>query len=229
MYFWKCWRDTRVFFVAFLIIAAAVIPLAAFVCNGTGILQEGFGRDAVVSTFGLLMTVITLGLGTIGAIHEFSDKAVHFLFTKPRSRAYFVWVGWSVGCMEVLGIAAVNLLAGSATLAFYHPVHFLSALFGALKGFDIVGIFIYGAFVYGQTYALTVVLRSGLKGLGASLGVWMGLSAIAAALWARWHVHMPTPPDRIGPLPILISDAVWILIALLFVFGAQLVAERAEI
>lgn len=229
MYFWKCWRDTRAFFVAFLIIAAAVIPLAALVCNGTGIMQEGFGKDAVVSTLGLLMTVITLGLGAIGAIHEFSDKAAHFLFTKPRSRAYFVWVGWSVGCMEVLGIAAVNLLAGSATLAYYHPGHFLSSLIDALKGFDIAGIFIYGAFVYGQTYALTAVLRSGLKGLGASLGAWMGLSAIAAALWTRWRVHMPVPPDRIGSLPILISDAVWILIAVLFVFGAQLVVERTEV
>lgn len=229
MYFWKCWRDTRTFFIAFLIIAAAVIPLTAFVCNGTGIMREGFGTGTVEATFGLLMTVITLGLGAIGAIHEFTDKAVHFLFTKPRSRAYFVWVGWSVGCMEVLGIAAVNLLAGSATLAFYHPGHFLSALFAALKGFDIAGIFIYGIFVYGQTYALTAVLRSGLQGLGASLGATTGQWAIAAAMWARWRVHVPIPPERIGPLPILVSDAVWILIAVLFVFGAQLIVKRVEI
>ncbi|HZV89187.1 MAG TPA: hypothetical protein VFF95_16675 [Candidatus Binatus sp.] len=229
MYFWKCWRDTRAFFVAFLIIAAAVIPLTALVCNGTGIMQEGFGRDAVVSTFGLLMTVITLGLGAIGAIHEFSDKAVHFLFTKPRSRAYFVWIGWLVGCIEVLGIAVVNLLAGSATLAFYHPGQYLSAFFGALKGFDIAGIFIYGVFVYGQTYALTAVLRSGLKGLGASLGATTGLWAFAAAIWARWRLHLPIPADHIGHLPVALSNAVWILTALLFVFGAQLVVERAEI
>lgn len=229
MYFWKCWRDTRAFFIAFLIIAASVIPLTALVCNGTGIMHEGFGRDAVVSTFGLLTTVITLGLGAIGAIHEFSDQAVHFLFTKPRSRAYFVWVGWVVGSIEVLGIAVANLLAGSATLAFYHPGHFLSALFGSLKGFDIVGIFIYGVFMYGQTYALTAVLRSGLKGLGASLGATTGLWAIAAAMWARWRLHLPIPADRIGHLPVALSNAVWILVALLFVFGAQLVVERAEI
>lgn len=229
MYFWKCWRDTRAFFIAFLIIAAAVIPLAALVCNGTGIMQEGFGRGAVVSTFGLLMTVITLGLGAIGAIHEFSDKAVHFLFTKPRSRAYFVWVGWSLGCLEVLGIAVVNLLAGSATLAFYHPGHFWSAFFGALKGLDFVEIFVYGVFVYGQTYSLTAILRNGLKGLGASLGLNTGLWAVAAALWARWRIHMPVPADRIESLPIAISHSVWILIAILFVFGAQLVVERTEV
>lgn len=228
MYFWKCWRDTRAFFVAFLIIAAAVIPVTALVCTGTGLMRD-FGRDAAKSTFGLLMTVITLGLGAIGAIHEFADKAVHFLFTKPRSRAYFVWVGWAVGCIEVLAIAVVNLLAGGVTLAFYSSGPFWSALLGALKGFDVIGIFIYGAFVYGQTYSLTAVLRNGLKGLGASLGATTGLWAFAAALWARWRVHVPIPPDRIGSLPMAISNGVWILVALLFVFGAQLVVERTEI
>ncbi len=228
MYFWKCWRDTRSFFIAFLIIAAAVIPVTALVCTGTGLMRD-FGRDAASSTFGLLMTVITLGLGAIGAVHEFADKAVHFLFTKPRSRAYFVWVGWVVGCIEVLAIAVVNLLAGGVTLAFYSRGPFWSALFGALKGFDVVGMSIYGAFVYGQTYSLTAVLRNGLRGLGASLGATTGLWAFAAALWARWRVHLPIPPDRIGSLPMAVSDGVWILVALLYVFGAQLHVERAEI
>jgi hypothetical protein len=228
MYFWKCWRDTRSFFIAFLIIAAAVIPVTALVCTGTGLMRD-FGREAASSTFGLLMTVITLGLGAIGAVHEFADKAVHFLFTKPRSRAYFVWVGWIVGCIEVLTIAVVNLLAGGVTLAFYSRGPFWSALPGALRGFDVVGILIYGAFVYGQTYSLTAVLRNGLKGLGASLGATTGLWAFAAALWARWKVHLPIPPDRIGSLPVVVSDGIWILVAVLFVFGAQLVVERAEI
>jgi len=191
--------------------------------------MRDFGRDAASSTFGLLMTVITLGLGAIGAVHEFADKAVHFLFTKPRSRAYFVWVGWVVGCIEVLAIAVVNLLAGGVTLAFYSRGPFWSALFGALKGFDVVGMSIYGAFVYGQTYSLTAVLRNGLRGLGASLGATTGLWAFAAALWARWRVHLPIPPDRIGSLPMAVSDGVWILVALLYVFGAQLHVERAEI
>jgi hypothetical protein len=228
MYIWKCWRDTRSFFIAFLIIAAAVIPVTALVCTGTGLMRD-FGRDAVSSTFGLLMTVITLGLGAIGAIHEFADKAVHFLFTKPRSRAYFVWVGWAVGCIEVLAIAIVNLLAGSVTLTLYGKDPFWSALFGALRGFNIAAIFIYGLFVYGQTYSLTAVLRNGLKGLGASLGLTTGLWAFAAAMRARWGVHVPIPADRIGSLPVAISNGIWILVALLFVFGAQIVVNRSEV
>jgi hypothetical protein len=99
----------------------------------------------------------------------------------------------------------------------------------ALKGFDVIGICIYGAFVYGQTYSLTAILRNGLKGLGASLGATTGLWAFSAALWARWRVHVRIPPNRIGTLPMVVSSGIWILVALLFVFGAQLVVERAEV
>jgi hypothetical protein len=38
MYFWKCWRDTRSFFIAFVIIAATVVPITALVCMGTGLI-----------------------------------------------------------------------------------------------------------------------------------------------------------------------------------------------
>ena len=64
---------------------------------------------------------------------------------------------------------------------------------------------------------------------GASLGLNTGLWAVAAALWARWRIHMPVPAERIESLPIAINHTVWILIAILFVFGAQLVVERTEV
>jgi hypothetical protein len=54
MYFWKCWRDTRPFFIVFLMIAAAMMPAAAVVCVGTGLLEE-FGTSAVLSTFALIL------------------------------------------------------------------------------------------------------------------------------------------------------------------------------
>ena len=228
MYFWKCWRDTRSFFIAFLIIAAAAVPVTALVCTGTGLMRD-FGKEAVSSTFGLLMTVITLGLGAIGAIHEFSDNAVHFLFTKPRSRAYFVWSGWTVGCVEVMAIAIVNVLAGGITLALYSKGQFGSALFRALSGFNIVDILIYGLVSYGLTYSLTAVLRNGLKGLAASMAVMIGFVNVAAAFHKLWNINIPTPAERIGNLPMVISYAVWVSVALLFVFGAQFVVERAEI
>ncbi|HEY2548792.1 MAG TPA: hypothetical protein VGI46_22135 [Candidatus Acidoferrum sp.] len=111
MYFWKCWRDTRSFFVVFLIIAAIVMPVSAMVSLGTHLVED-FGLSAFLGTFGLVLTAVALGLGAIGASHEFAENTAHFLFTKPRSRAYFVWAGWAVGFAELLAVAAIYFLAG---------------------------------------------------------------------------------------------------------------------
>jgi hypothetical protein len=228
MYFWKCWRDTRSFFIAFLIIGAAAIPVTAVVCRGTGWMRD-FGAEAVRSTFGLLMTIIALGLGAIGAIHEFADKAVHFLFTKPRSRAYFVWMGWGIGCLEIVAIALVNVASGATTLALYSKGPFWFSFFHALRGLDTIEILIYGLLYYGMTYSLTAVLRSGLKGLGASMAVMTGYWNIAAVFHWLWKIEIPMPAERIGNLPIVMSTSVWVLLALLFVAWAQRVVERAEV
>jgi ABC-type transport system involved in multi-copper enzyme maturation permease subunit len=97
MYFWKCWRDTRSFFIVFAIIAAVVMPVAAVVCVGTGLL-ENFGAEAFRSTFALIIMFVALALGALCASEEFAGSTIHFLFTKPRTRAYFLWTGWAVGC-----------------------------------------------------------------------------------------------------------------------------------
>src|SRR5260370_37740901 len=111
MYFWKCWRASRSLLVILAIIAAVIMPVAALVSVGTKLLEQ-FGTSAFLSTFGLFGTLSSLALGTLVASEEFADKTVQFLFSKPRSRAYFVWTGWAVGCLELLLIALVNLSAG---------------------------------------------------------------------------------------------------------------------
>jgi hypothetical protein len=232
MYFWKCWRDTRSLFFILLIIAAVIMPVAAVVCVGTGLLEE-FGISAILSTFGLLGMVAALGLGVLGASEEFAEKTVQFLFTKPRTRAYFVWAGWAVGCIELLLIALVNLSVGWVTLSRYTRNPFHSTLFGSTTPQHIVDSMVGGLilflFVYSLTYALTALLRNGLKGLGASMGIIFGLPFFAVAIRWRWKIDVPIPANHIGTLPVMISNVIWILVALLFVFGAQLALERAEI
>ena len=227
MYLWKCWRDTRSFFLVFLIGAAIVMPVAAVVCKGTGLVQE-FGADAFQATFGLLLIAVALGLAAIGAIHEFGDKTAHFLFTKPRTRAYFVWVSWSVGLGELLAIAAVNFLAGWLTLLRFskNPLH--SPVIGPITP-QLIEDLIMAIYTYSLAYSLTAVLRSGLKGLGAALGIVFGLPFLAIAVRWRWHINLPIPTSPIGHLSLVDSDLTWIFIALLFVFGAQVVIERGEV
>ena len=228
MYAWKCWRDTRFFFLAFLIIAAAAMPVAAAVSTGTHLIEQ-FGTMAFQATFSMLVTIVALALGAISAIQEFTEKTAHFLFTKPRSRAYFVWVSWAIGCAELTAIAAMNFLSGWLTLARYGSNSFPSHLFGSIRGEQIAQAVIQGFFVYALTYALTAILRNGLKGLGASFLIMTGLNGVVIAADIGWRVHLPMPSEQIGSLSSEASGIVWVFIALLFVFVAQVVIERAEI
>jgi hypothetical protein len=228
MYAWKCWRDTRLFFLVFVIIAAAAMPVAAVVSTGTHLIVQT-GTPAFQLTFSSLTVIVALALGAISAIQEFTEKTTHFLFTKPRSRAYFVWISWLIGCAELLGVAATNFLSGWLTLAHYGINPFQSHLFGAVSGDKITQVVIQAFFVYALTYALTAVLRNGLKGLGASFLIMTGLNGVVIAADIRWKVLLPMPSERIGSLPMATSGLVWVLFALLFVFAAQVVIERAEI
>lgn len=228
MYFWKCWRDTRSFFVVFVIIAAVVMPVAAVVCVGTGLL-ENFGPEAFRSTFALIIMFAALALGALCASEEFAGETIHFLFTKPHSRGYFLWTGWAVGCVQLLAIALVNWTAGSLTLAHYskHSVH--SAIFDSAMSQQLAGAAIEGLYGYCLTYALTVVLRNGLRGLGASMAIVFGVPFFAIAIRWRWKINLPVPTVPIASFSPLTSNIIWLIVALLFVFAAQLAVERFEI
>jgi hypothetical protein len=228
MYLWKCWRDTRSFYIAFLVVAATAIPVIAFASAGTNIMRD-MGMVAVSGTFGLIMMVTGLGLGALGAAHEFAEEGTHFLFTKPRSRLYFVWAGCSVGCMEILSIAVVYLVASCATLALCGIRPFRSPLLGSLEERNMAEMLLFALFAYALTYSLTAALRNGLKGLGGSMGILTGINAFGVLMRVRWNVHVPIPVERIGSLPLAASYLVWMSVALFFVYAAQVAIERAEI
>lgn len=228
MYFWKCWRDSRSFFLVFLIIAAVIMPVAAVVCVGTGLL-ENFGSEAFRSTFEIITLFVALALGALGASEQFARSTVHFLFTKPRSRAYFVWTGWVVGCAQLLAVDFVNLAVGAATLSHYGKNPFHSVLFGSVTASQLTAVLVLGLYVYCLTYSLTIVLSSGLRGLGASMAIVFGVPFFAIAVRWRWKINFPIPAVPIERLSPLISNFIWMLVALLFVFAAQIVVERTEI
>lgn len=231
MYLWKCWRDTRGFFVVFLAIAALPMPMAAFASHlGKAILDAG--PLAFQNTFTMVVTAVAYALATICAIQEFTDKTAHFLFTKPRSRGYFVWASWIVGFTELLLVAAVNLFVGWRVLAHYGVSAFSDAgpqRWNLVSPQNFIKTGVYACFAYALTFALAAILRNGLKGLGASLGLLAGMAGVAVALQMRWNIDLPLPPQRIGHLTFALSECVWITLGLLFVFAAQLVVERAEI
>jgi hypothetical protein len=76
---------------------------------------------------------------------------------------------------------------------------------------------------------LTVVLRNGLRGLGASIAIVFGVPFFAIAVRWRWKISLPVPTVPIASVSPFTSNIIWLLVALLFVFVAQLVIERTEI
>jgi len=214
--------------MAFLIIAAAAVPFAAAIAVNAHIM-DSFRDTVFLPTVFLILFFVGLGLGTLCAIQEFTEKTTHFLFTRPRSRKYFVWVGWTIGFIELMIIAGVSLSAGWLALAHYGMHPFASAHTEAVKRQDILGLFVYATFIYSLTYSLTAILRNGLKGLGAAMGILAILQAFAIAMRVRWNLNVPIPPLPIDHVPLLLSNSIWIFVALLFVLAAQLVVEQAEV
>jgi hypothetical protein len=221
MYLWKCWRDTRSFFTVFLVIAAAAMPATAAVAVGAHFV-DGFGASAFLPTLHLLLFAVSLGLGTLVAIEQFSEATVHFLLTKPRTRAYFVWAAWGVGCAELLAVALANLSTGWLTLGYYGEADTVDTQ-------QVAGILVYAFVAYALAYSWTAALRSGLGGIGAAMGTIMAAQASSGAAKALWNVTLPTPPMAIAGLPAPISDALWMILAVLFVAAAQHVVARAEV
>ena len=228
MYIWKCWRETRLFCIVFLIIAAAVMPATAVVSMGTHFMEE-FGTSAFTSALASILMGMGLWLGVIGALHGFDDKTVQFLFTKPRRRAYFVWIGWAVGCVELLVVGLVNLFAGWLTLSIYSSHPLSSDVFGSLENHDFVFFFVLSLFTYSQTYAFTAVLRNGVNGLGACLGSGIVYDVLVLTLRLRWNIHVPLVGETMGSLPPGISNLLWMVVGLCFVLAGQVVVERAEV
>jgi hypothetical protein len=228
MYLWKCWRDTRWYLLVFLAIAATAMPLSAFASHG-GTAMLDAGSLALRGWFVMIVTAVAYALGTLCAIQEFTDKTAHFLFTKPRSRSYFVWVSWLVGLTELVLVVVVTFSVGWLVLRHYGVSAFSSNPVAIVSRRDYLEAIVYACFAYALTFALAVICRNGLKGLGASLGLMAGYVGVVDLFLIRWHIMLPIPPRPLWQLSLEMSSVIWLFVALGFVLLAQTVVDRAEI
>ncbi len=225
MYFWKCWRDTRRAFSIYLILAVGG-TLLWFIGMNHALQHASVGTPPeealwflVVSgglAFGLpFAAVMGLGLGSRSVGTEVGGEGGDFLMTRPRSRKYFVWVGWTVGLAEIAILLAVTAVLALAALYYeggpiwrHMPVatHFGPATQASTGGqavnisllltvVDIplllASVAILAFVVHGLTYFLSVLTRSGRRAVTYSL-------LLILAFWTcvnllnRWgHFSLP--------------------------------------
>ncbi len=250
MYAWKCWLDTRVRFLSFLISLAILISLSAVTSSldwrpGSGWSLGHGGLEWVSDVWkktivgGLLLwgagitALASLSLGASGLSEEFATGTIQFLLTRPKPRSHFVWTGWAVGICELLVIVLIGMTAGFGTLV---------VLTGRVYTWRILGmvpfLFAWGAVLYGLTYLMAVLTRDGRNGVIYSLLLTFVYIFSASGAHRFWRVHVPSLFDLLGNYKwVMESDSRfpaasllgWISVAVIFPVFTQLAFERAEV
>lgn len=225
MYFWKCWRDTRRAFSIYLILAVAG-TLLWFIGMSHGLLRASVGAAPEEALWFLVVSgglalglpfaaMMGLGLGSSSVGTEIGGEGGDFLMTRPRSRKYFVWAGWTVGLAEIVVLLCVVTLVALAVLYYeggpiwrYMPVatHFGSASHSSIGGeagavslllavVDIplllMSVVITATVVHGLTYFMSVLTRSGRRAVTYSLALILAFWTSANLLNHWEHVSLP--------------------------------------
>jgi hypothetical protein len=243
MYFWKCWRETRVSFYVFLLIAVtmAVLPwkIIDYAMGDLGARQL-FPLSWMILLFAssALLSLAGMSMGATGISEEFAHKTAAFLLTKPRSIRYFVWTAWAADALQFLALTGTMLLVGASILSWRCQV----PLTGRLLLTFAPGL-IMTLLTFGMTYLLGVLHHNGRNGFISCLGVVIVFPIILKSLEYFWRLHLPSPgdmypveisqmtqhPELIATLPPLWPSVGWLLVALACPFIAQLVLERTEV
>jgi ABC-type transport system involved in multi-copper enzyme maturation permease subunit len=243
MYFWKCWRETRVSFYVLLVIALtlAVLPWK--------IMDSAMGDLGPKQIFALtwmilllassaLLSLAGMSLGATGISEEFAHKTAVFLLTKPRSIRWFVWTGWAANALQFLTLTGTMVLVGASLLSWRCRV----PLTGRLLLTFVPGL-IMTFLLFGMTYLLGVLHQNGRNGFISSLGVVIVFPMICLAAKYFWHIHLPSPgdmypvemseivrhPELVATLPRLWPLVGWSLVALACPLIAELALEHTEL
>lgn len=243
MYFWKCWRETRVSFYVFLSIAftLAVLPwkVVDFAMGDLNPKQFfALGWMLLLFTSSALLSLAGMSLGATGISEEFAHKTAGFLLTKPRSIRWFVWTGWAANALQFLTLTGTMVLLGVSILSWRCHVLFTWRLL-----FTFVPGLVMTFLMFGMTYLLGVLHRNGRNGFISSLGVVIVFPIIGLAAEYFWHIHVPSPvdmypfemgeivrrPELVATLPPLWPLVAWSLVALSCPLVAELVLGRTEL
>ena len=249
MYFWKCWRDSRTLFIDSLIALPALCIIFTVIAVKLGdpdamrkatppsVFQAWSTTTEVVlggwASLFTLMWGLVLGASSLG--EEFKEKTLDFLLVRPRRRRYWVWAGWSVGVCELSAMVLLTVGATFGTLTY---------LTGHVQTWwpltTTLPLALGGAVVYGLTYFMTLVARSGRQGLSYGIGILFINLLLPPAVDYYWKTEFHysifgfmmaacrwvTRASGAFPAGSLV---LWVVIALAFPFAAQLVLERAEV
>ena len=254
MYLWKCWRDTReVLAVSLLLIGV----LFVFVLKQNVVLDHHAPFERISTILPVFLTLqafpvsfVAWLMGTFGAGRDLGDRGGSYLFTRPRSRAYFVWCDWAVGMAQLVPILALlNVVLGVLLhrifVAAGDPLHGSVLIAGSpvtltfIVWLNFGAAFLLAGLVYSVTYFSTVLLKHA-KGIIYGAGVLVGYIFLEQVVPHYWPgIHLPKlvlqefrqsnlgvtgVSDHLG-----LSVAIRAAIILLFPLATQFVLQKTDV
>ena len=254
MYLWKCWRDTRIVLVASLVCIGVLF--VSIVSKDIAIDQHApFERLSNILPFALTIQAFPISfvawlLGSFGVGRDLGDRSGSYVFTRPKSRAYFVWCDWGVGMAQLLPIAALlNLVLGvllhRIIVAVGDPLHGSVLIAGRpvtlafIVWLNFGAAYLLAGLVFSLTYFSTVIAKHA-KGLIYGAGVLVGylfLEQIVPHYWPGIHLpHLVLQEFIQSHLEVMgissylgVSAVIRAGIILVFPFAAQFVLQKTDL
>ncbi len=256
MYLWKYWRESRNLFAGSLL-AVAVLMVAILHEHLGGANHHNPDIAQLWNIWSVFLSLQILPLcftawifGGFGVGHDLGERSGSFVFSRPRSRAWFMWRDWSFGLSQILFIAICLNLAGwlqvhRVLVAVGDPGrNFALSQSGALSiapfaGLTCTAAFLLAALVFSLTYFSTILIKNA-RGIFVSAGVVLGYHVLGAVVQHYWpSVELPSLllqafvssnhtvhslANHLG-----LDIAIRAGIVLFFPFAAQFVLERTDI
>jgi hypothetical protein len=258
MYLWKQWRESRIIsgigLLGLLLLLMLVVKAALKI--GDGHLEGNDPRAFPVMFIALfyIESVLIAFWGwlaaSVGVGKNLGDNSGSFLFTRPRTRAWFLWNDWGFGMAQlVVIILLANLMVGWLL----HHIQTLMHLSGGVSFNQhdnpipmvlvllliSLGALLFSGLVFSLTYFFSVVLKR-MSGVIVGAGVFVGY-IVLRLLIAHYYpsIQLPNPIPNLFNLDhqmfnglsnhLGISLMARAVVMLLFPLAAQLILDRSEI
>src|ERR1035441_340905 len=123
MYLWKYWRESRITFavgmalVGLLLWGVLKIHVGTVMQdpNGGGQIKDNQIYLLIAAGLTLPFAFFALKFGSFGVGRDLGEGSGSFLFSRPRTRAFFVWSDWGYGMARFFRIVvAANAVLGWA-------------------------------------------------------------------------------------------------------------------
>ena len=252
MYLWKYWRESRITFAVGM--ALVGLLLWAVLKIHVGDLGQGPNgtNETSPATIYLLMAaplVLPLGFlallfGSFGAGHDLGKGSGSFLFSRPRSRAFFVWSDWGYGMAQlllivlaanaVLALAVYRITGGGGPILLGGVPVSMASIFvlHCVAGLLLIGL------LMGLTYFSSVLAKN--RGVLLALGVVLAYYIAKAVVNYKWpSITLPdltltefsmTPQGPPGFAKNLgLEIALRAAVALAFPFAAQILLQQRDV